>query len=160
MTYAVVFPVGTCLVKLDLNRASLCVKNDSTQLIVSKINFICGRYIKLNGDNCGSDWLFNFFIIFLLYINFKCYPESSLYSPSALLPYRTTPTSWLWHSPVLGHKKFAMPRGLPSLWWLHMQLETRALGILVSSYCCSTYRVAAPWELFNFYNYFIHTRLF
>jgi hypothetical protein len=25
---------------------------------------------------------------------------------------------------------------------LHMQLETRALGLLVSSYCCSTYRVA------------------
>jgi hypothetical protein len=27
---------------------------------------------------------------------------------------------------------------------LHMQLETRALGVLVSSYCCSTYRVSDP----------------
>ena len=27
---------------------------------------------------------------------------------------------------------------------LHMQLETRALGVQVSSYCCSTYRVADP----------------
>jgi hypothetical protein len=26
-----------------------------------------------------------------------------------------------------------------------MQLETRALGVLVSSYCCSTYRVADPF---------------
>jgi hypothetical protein len=26
----------------------------------------------------------------------------------------------------------------------HMQLETRALGVLVSSYCRSTYRVADP----------------
>jgi hypothetical protein len=29
---------------------------------------------------------------------------------------------------------------------LHMQLETRALGVLVSSYCCSTYRVANPFS--------------
>jgi hypothetical protein len=27
-----------------------------------------------------------------------------------------------------------------------MQLETRALGVLVSSYCCSTYRVAYPFS--------------
>jgi hypothetical protein len=27
-----------------------------------------------------------------------------------------------------------------------MQLETQALGILVSSYCCSTYRVADPFR--------------
>jgi hypothetical protein len=27
-----------------------------------------------------------------------------------------------------------------------MQLETRALGVLVSSYCCSTYRVADPFN--------------
>jgi hypothetical protein len=29
---------------------------------------------------------------------------------------------------------------------LHMQLETRTLGVLVSSYCCSTYRVADPFS--------------
>jgi hypothetical protein len=29
---------------------------------------------------------------------------------------------------------------------LHMQLETRALRLLVSSYCCSTYRVADPFS--------------
>jgi hypothetical protein len=29
---------------------------------------------------------------------------------------------------------------------LHMQLETRALGVLVSSYCCSTCRVADPFS--------------
>jgi hypothetical protein len=27
-----------------------------------------------------------------------------------------------------------------------MQLETRALGLLISSYCCSTYRVADPFS--------------
>ena len=29
---------------------------------------------------------------------------------------------------------------------LYMQLETQALGVLVSSYCCSTYRVADPFS--------------
>jgi hypothetical protein len=29
---------------------------------------------------------------------------------------------------------------------LKMQLETRALGVLVSSYCCFTYRVADPFN--------------
>jgi hypothetical protein len=29
---------------------------------------------------------------------------------------------------------------------IHMQLETRALGVLVSSYCCFTYRVADPFS--------------
>jgi hypothetical protein len=28
---------------------------------------------------------------------------------------------------------------------LHMQLETQALGVLVSSYCCSSYKVADPF---------------
>ena len=36
--------------------------------------------------------------------------------------------------------------GRPGHLLIHMQLETRALGgwVLVSSYCCSTYRVADP----------------
>jgi hypothetical protein len=29
---------------------------------------------------------------------------------------------------------------------LHMQLDTRAPGLVVSSYCCSTYRVADPFS--------------
>jgi hypothetical protein len=38
-----------------------------------------------------------------------------------------------------------LPRdGLLGHLLLHMLLETRALGVLVSSYCCSTYRVADP----------------
>jgi hypothetical protein len=57
------------------------------------------------------------FIKYFLYIHFKCYPESSLYPPSTLPPYPPTPASWPWHSPVLGHIKFAIPRGLSSQWW-------------------------------------------
>jgi hypothetical protein len=92
------------------------------------------------------------FIRYFLYLHFKCYPESSLYPPSALLPYPPTPTSWPWHSPALGHIKFGRPRAfLPNdgrlgHLLLHMQLETQALGVLISSYCCSTYQVADPFS--------------
>jgi hypothetical protein len=74
-----------------------------------------------------QDWMFSlslslspplsFFIRYFLYLHFKCYPESSLYPPPALLPYPPTPSSWPWHSPVLRHIKFAIPRGLSSQWW-------------------------------------------
>ena len=78
--------------------------------------------------------------------------KSPIYSPPALLPYPPTPTSWPWCSPVLEHIKFAyqgasLPNDGPiGHLLLHMQLETWALGVLVSSYCCSTYRVADPFS--------------
>ena len=91
------------------------------------------------------------FIRYFLHLHFKCFPKSSLYSLPALLPYSPTPTSWPWRSPVLRHIKVARPRAsLPNdgrlgHLLLHMQLETQALGVLVSSYC-STYRVADPFS--------------
>jgi hypothetical protein len=63
---------------------------------------------------------FLFFPIFnryFLHLHFKCYPEIPLYAPPALLSYPPTPTSWPWHSPVLGHIKFGRPRGLSFQWW-------------------------------------------
>jgi hypothetical protein len=100
---------------------------------------------------------FLFFIRYFLHLHFKGYPESSLYlslppPPTPLLPYPPTSASRPWHSPVLGHIIFARPRAsLPNDGQLghvllHMQLEIRALGVLVSSYCCSTYRVADPFS--------------
>ena len=66
-------------------------------------------------------WIFvlfyNIFIRYFLHLHLKCYPESSLYPPTTLFPYPPTPTSWSWHSPVLGHIKFARPRGISSQWW-------------------------------------------
>jgi hypothetical protein len=42
-----------------------------------------------------------------------------------------------------------------------MQLETRALGVIVSSYCCSTYRVADPFSsLFNDYSVILFKTVF
>ena len=70
----------------------------------------------------------------------------------ALLPNPPTPASWPWYSPVLGHIIFARPRtSPPSDGWLghlllHMQLDTWAQGVLVSSYCCSSYRVVDPFS--------------
>ena len=54
-----------------------------------------------------------FFIKYFLHLHFKCYPKSPLYTPPALLPNPPTPTSWPWHSPVLGHIIFARPRSSP-----------------------------------------------
>jgi hypothetical protein len=53
---------------------------------------------------------------------------------------------------MLGHINFTRPRASPSNnGWLghlllHMQLETRALGVPVSSFCCSFYSVADPFS--------------
>jgi hypothetical protein len=93
-------------------------------------------------------------------VHFKCYPENSLYPPSALLPYPRTPTSWPWHSPVLRHIKLQYQgASLPSdgrlgHLLLHMQLEIQALGVLVSSYCCSTYRAADPFSSLGAFSIF------
>ena len=68
---------------------------------------------------------FQFFIRYFLHLHFKCYPESPLYPPPALLPNLPTPASWPWHSPVLGHMIFTRPRASPPI-DLHMQLETQS----------------------------------
>ena len=77
--------------------------------------------------------------------------KSPTWSPHPL-PYPPTPTSWPWHSPVLRHIKFARLMGLLSTdgqlghFLIHRQLETGAPGVLVSSYCCSTYRIEDPFS--------------
>jgi hypothetical protein len=78
--------------------------------------------------------------------------QNPLYPPLPLLPYLLTPNSWHWHTPVLGHIKFARPKAsLPNdgqlgHLLLHVQLKNQALWVLVSSYYCSTYRVAEPFS--------------
>jgi hypothetical protein len=57
-------------------------------------------------------FLFMFLLdIFFIYIS-NAIPKVPY--TSSLLPYPPTPTYWPWHSPVLGHIKFAIPRVLSS----------------------------------------------
>jgi hypothetical protein len=62
--------------------------------------------------NNGKD-LFKIFLldIFFIYIS-NAIPKVPYTLSPTLLPYPPTPTSWPWHSLVLGHIKFAIPRGL------------------------------------------------
>jgi hypothetical protein len=91
----------------------------------------------------------------------------SLYPPLLLLTNQPTPVFWPRHSPTLGHRTFTGPRASSptdvqlgnSL--LHMQLEPLVLPcvpfgwwfslwefwrVLVSLYCCSSYRAANPFN--------------
>ena len=105
--------------------------------------FMC--IINLGLDSFFFSFFFFFnFIRYFLPLHFKCYPLSKFplrKSPipsQALLPKPPTPASWPSHSPVLGHIISARQRasppndGLLGHLLLHMQLETRALGLLVS----------------------------
>jgi hypothetical protein len=81
-------------------------------------------------------FFFYIFIRYFLHLHFKCYPESPLYPPHrhALLPNPSTPASWPWHSPVLGHIIFTRPRAFALIvgqlgqTLLHIQLETQFWG--------------------------------
>jgi hypothetical protein len=72
--------------------------------------------------------------------------------PTPPTPYPPTPPFWPWCSPVLGHIKFASPKGLSFQWWLTRTsfdiyaARDKSSWVLVSSYCCSTYRVAVPFS--------------
>ena len=73
--------------------------------------------------------------------------------PCPQLPYPPTPTSWPWHSPVLRHINFARPMCLFFHWWpTRLTSDSYAargmsfVGVLISSYCCSTYRIADPFS--------------
>jgi hypothetical protein len=75
-------------------------------------------------------------------------------SPHTLPPFSSPlPISWPWHSPVLRHTKFARPMGLIFQCWptwpssaTYAARNTSSRGALVSSYFCSTYRVADPFS--------------
>jgi hypothetical protein len=102
----------------------------------------------------GNMWFFFFFHfllgIFLIYIS-NAIPKAPHTQPPQL-PYPPTPPFWPWRSPVLGHIKFACPMGLSFQWWpTRPSFDTYAArvkssGVLVSSLCCSTYRVADPFS--------------
>jgi hypothetical protein len=78
-----------------------------------------------------------------------------------VLPIPPTPTSWPWHSPELGHIIFARPRASPSIDGLRSYPLTQLWGVLVSSHCGCSYRVADPfWSLYTFSRSFIGDLVF
>jgi hypothetical protein len=106
---------------------------------------------------CPSVLFFNIFYYYVFSsITFRMLSQKSP-KPSSPLPYPPIPIFWPWRSPVLGHIKFACPMGLSFQWWpTRPSFDTYAArvkssGILVSSYCCCTYRVA---DLFSFLDTF------
>jgi hypothetical protein len=109
--------------------------------------------------------ILTFFIRYFLHLHFKCYPQSLLYPPPALLPNPPSPASWPRGSPVLGHMNFARPRASPPIDGqlghplLHLHLETQLWGVLVSSYCCSSYRVADPFSSLGTFDFFYLLRV-
>jgi hypothetical protein len=81
-------------------------------------------------------------------------------------PTHPFPFFWPWRSPVLGHIKFVCPMGLSLQWWLTRPsfdtyaAKDKSSRVLVSSYCCSTYRVADPFSsLGNFSSSSIRDRV-
>jgi hypothetical protein len=122
----------------------------------------------LNELSFFIEYIFNFFIKefftrYFLHLHFKCYPESPLYTPP------TDPALKPTHSRFLALafpctraynlcKTKASPPNDDELYHLllHMQLETWAQGVLVSSYCCSSYRVTDSFSsLGTFFSYSI-----
>jgi hypothetical protein len=114
----------------------------------NRYQFLCSSLEKTISPTISI--FFNFLlVIFLVYIS-NAIPKVTHTQPP--LPYPPTPTFWPWRSPVLGHIKFASPMGLSFQWWptrpsfdTYAARDTRS-RVLVSSNCCSTYRVADPFS--------------
>jgi hypothetical protein len=111
------------------------------------------KYLCYPGAYNGWKILHKFYLfllaIFFVYISNAILKEHILSTHHA--PQLTHSNFWSWHFPILGHIIVTRPRtyppndGLLGHLLLHMQLETWALRVLVSSYC-STYRVADPFS--------------
>ena len=95
------------------------------------------------------------FFRYFLQLHFKCYPKSPLYPPP------TTPLPTHSHFltlvfPRTGAYKVCKTKGpLFPIWPTRPSFATYAArntssGVLVCSYCCSTYRVADPFYLDTF----------
>jgi hypothetical protein len=94
-------------------------------------------------------------------LNFQCYPKSPPYPPLHF-PTDPFPCFWPWRSPVLGHIEFVCPMNLSFQRWLTRPsfdtyaTRVKSSGVLVSSYCCCTYRVA---DLFSSLDTFSTTKI-
>ena len=89
-----------------------------------------------------------FFIRYFLHLHFKCYPQSPHPAPQPTHSRFLALAFLCTGAYIIFERPWAFPPidgrlGQPLL---HMQLETQALGALVGSHCCSSYRVADPFS--------------
>jgi hypothetical protein len=108
---------------------ALCVRSLATEAWLQELS---SKLLGTNSDvalNMSATpvlelWPFAWLIV-LFFTFFYLSGIFFIYIPNALpkvppplpLPYPPIPTSWPWHSPVLRHIKFAIPRGLSFQWW-------------------------------------------
>jgi hypothetical protein len=102
-------------------------------------------------------WVLFFFFRSFLYLHFKCYSLSwfplwkPLLLPHPMLTNLPTPTSWPWHSPILGHRAFTESRTSPPIddWLghplLHMQLKS---WVPPCGFCGWWF---SPWEIWGYW---------
>jgi hypothetical protein len=90
--------------------------------------------------------------IFFIYIS-KAIPKVPYTLPPVMIPYPSTPASWPWRSSVLGHIKFARPRGLSSQWWptrpssaTYTARDTSYGWYWLVHIVCSSYRSTDPFR--------------
>jgi hypothetical protein len=85
-----------------------------------------------------SQHFFYLFLFFYYVFSSITFPMLSQKSPTPFtpqLPYPPIPIFWPWHSPVLGHIKFAWPMGLSFQWWLtRSSFDTYAVRVKSSGY--------------------------
>jgi hypothetical protein len=98
-----------------------------------------------------SPFFFPIFIRYFLHLHFKCYTKSPPYppphSPIHPVPLLGPGVSLYWGIYSLQDQGASLPNdGWLGHLLIHMQPETWALGVLISSYCCSTYRVTDPFS--------------
>jgi hypothetical protein len=112
---------------------------------IPRNNFLTPTRITLRGWRVTAA-LYLFIIRYFPHLHFQCYPKSPPYPLP--LPYPPTPTFWPWRSPVLRHIEFASPMGRSFHWrptrpsFDTYAARVKSSRVLISSFCCSTYRVA------------------
>ena len=107
---------------------------------------------------CWHLYIFTF-IRYFLHLHFKCFSFPSFLAESPLYPpWSPSPATQPIHSyflalafPCIGAYNLCKTKGVSSHWWLtrtssvtYVTRDTSSGGLLLRSYCCSSYRVADP----------------
>jgi hypothetical protein len=138
------------LLELELQIVLSCPISDSNSGLLQKQHLLLTTEPSLQTKKVFSSPPFFLLGIYFIYIS-NAIPKVPHTLPHPL-PHPPTPTSWPCRSPVLKHIKFARLMGLSFHWWPTRPFSDSYTArdtssrVLVSSYCCSTYRIADPFS--------------